>query len=132
MKLTLREQEVLNELDSEWSRPMDVGGRDGSDHSRVLKSLARKGVIERHRRNTLQNAFGSSRGSYMYRIGSIEMEKRQLAKIQKALEAGRLYANLYIAPEEATKAELRQVENHKRLINEVIESLAPTKGDRSK
>lgn len=121
MTLTPREAEVLIELDREWSRPMDVGGRNGSDHSYILARLASKGVIERRRRNTLMNALGSSRGSYEYRIGSAEMTKRQQVKILRALEAGRLYANLYSAPEEATKAELRTVEHHRRDIAEAIE-----------
>lgn len=65
--LTEREREVLADLSHEWARPMDLGGRNGSDHSRVLAALARKGVIERRRRNTLANMRGSTRGSYVYR-----------------------------------------------------------------
>jgi hypothetical protein len=50
-----------------WVRPMDIGGRDGSDHSAILKRLAAKGYAERRRRNSLMNALNSRRGSYEYR-----------------------------------------------------------------
>lgn len=70
--LTVRESEILATLKmdwpNEWVRPMDIGGRNGSDHSRVLTALARKGHIERTRRDSLSNAFGSGRGSYVYRV----------------------------------------------------------------
>jgi hypothetical protein len=67
-RLTARELEVLGDLPpGDFVRPMDIGGRDGSDHSRVLKSLARKGYVERQRRNSLMNWLESSRGSYIYR-----------------------------------------------------------------
>lgn len=54
--LTDREQDQLRELkgwsgvDEDWARPMDVGGRDGSDHSRVLMRLVAKGYarMKRH------------------------------------------------------------------------------------
>jgi hypothetical protein len=67
MKLTEREEEILYQLPNDWCRPMDIGGRDGSDHSAVLKRLAEKGYAERCRRNTLRNEMGSRRGSYVYR-----------------------------------------------------------------
>lgn len=71
-ELTAREREVLAQLKedwpNEWVRPMDIGGRDGSDHSRVLKALAVKGLLERARRNSLANTSRDSRGSYVYRV----------------------------------------------------------------
>lgn len=63
VELTEREREVLKELTADWVRPMDIGGRNGSDHSQVLSSLVRKGLVERKQRS----AFGRSRGSYLYR-----------------------------------------------------------------
>jgi predicted transcriptional regulator len=48
-------------------RPMDIGGRDASYHSATLKKLVEKGLVERKRRNSLMNALGSTRGSYVYR-----------------------------------------------------------------
>lgn len=58
-----------------WARPMDLGGKDGSNHSRVLAALVRKGLVERAPRATLANdrLHGQkprfdSRGSNVYRI----------------------------------------------------------------
>jgi predicted transcriptional regulator len=70
--LSEREREVLNELDDQWVRPMDIGGRDAGDHSRVLRALVRKGLAEKRRRNSLANWLGSSRGSYVYRKAQAE------------------------------------------------------------
>lgn len=71
MKLTSRQLEVLRTLAAcqlRWARPMDVGGRDDSHHSKTLKALARRGLVIRRRRNTLMNMLRSRRGSYVYRI----------------------------------------------------------------
>ena len=57
--LSARELELFEQLTDRWVRPMDIGGRNGSDHSRVLASLVRKGLVERKTR-------GSHR-SYVYR-----------------------------------------------------------------
>ena len=43
-----------------WFRPMDLGGSDASNHSRVLAKLVRQGLVERRSR--------SGRGSYEYRL----------------------------------------------------------------
>lgn len=58
-----------------WARPMDLGGTDGSNHSRVLASLVRKGLVERAQRDTLANDRLNGqrprfdhRGSNVYRI----------------------------------------------------------------
>lgn len=61
--LSERENEVFRELTDQWVRPMDVGGRDGSDHARILAKLVRMGLVERKQRS----AFGRCRGSYLYR-----------------------------------------------------------------
>jgi hypothetical protein len=67
--LTERQAGLLNELrragfrDDEWFRPMDVGGRDGSEHSNILRELCAKGFVERKRRNTSS--------SYLYRLTAI-------------------------------------------------------------
>lgn len=46
--MTDREREVLREFPSnaDWQRPMDVGGRDGTDHSAVIMRLVQKGYVE--------------------------------------------------------------------------------------
>ena len=65
-----QEREVLGELrGGDWVRPMDVGGTDGSHHSRTLARLSEQGLAERRKRNTLTNVVvGGRRGSYVYRI----------------------------------------------------------------
>lgn len=52
----------------EWCRPMDIGGKDCSGHSDILKQLVAKGLVERRKRGTLANFLGHGRGSYEYRI----------------------------------------------------------------
>lgn len=50
----------------EWFIPMQIGGRNGTDHSTVLQQLERKGLIE-----SRQRANGSARplrGSKTYRL----------------------------------------------------------------
>jgi len=61
---------ALRALDgtSAWARPMDVGGRDASPHTRILMKMVRRGLVERQRRWSLANARGSRRGSYQYRL----------------------------------------------------------------
>lgn len=52
-----------------WSRPMDLGAHDGSNHSSRLKRMAAKGLVSRERRNSICNVLiKSARGSYVYRI----------------------------------------------------------------
>ncbi|MGW0162129.1 MarR family transcriptional regulator [Mycobacterium sp. NPDC003323] len=51
--------------DGEWVRPMDVGGRDRSGHSRLLTQLERKGLVESRTRST------GKRGSKLYRLTTI-------------------------------------------------------------
>lgn len=53
----------------EWSRPMDLGAWDASNHSARLRRLITQGLVERQRRNSICNVLlQSSRGSYEYRI----------------------------------------------------------------
>ena len=60
-----RDDEVLREMRGRgWLRPLDVGGADGSHHSRTLARLVKRGQIERRQRGAL----GSSRPSYVYRL----------------------------------------------------------------
>lgn len=57
-----REREVLEALSyTEWLRPMDIGGRDGSHHSATLAKLVARGIVERRSRSAWQ-----TRGSYRY------------------------------------------------------------------
>lgn len=65
--LTPREQRILDLLDDEWQRPMDLGGGNSTHHSATLRNLVKKGYAEKRRRDSLMNALGSSRGSYIYR-----------------------------------------------------------------
>jgi hypothetical protein len=64
MKLTELQREVLEQVDTTWLRPMDMGARDGTHHSAVLAALTRKGLVERKQRGGLAYA----RGSYIYRL----------------------------------------------------------------
>lgn len=61
--LAAHEREVLDNLRHQvgWVRPMDVGGKDASHHSRTLAKLVRLGLAERRRRA------GWTRPSYLYR-----------------------------------------------------------------
>lgn len=72
MKLPLRprDHEVLTDLSLRkgWSRPMDVGGRDSSHHSRTLQKLCAHGLARKAKRATLMNYIGGGRGSWIYRI----------------------------------------------------------------
>ena len=51
-----------------WVRPMDVGGADCSNHSRLLAKLRARGLVERRRRA------GHLRPSYLYRISDAGMK----------------------------------------------------------
>ena len=70
--LTPRQAELLAEVKAigfdvgEWFRPMDVGGRNGSDHSRVLAELVAKGELESRYRAGPGAKF--ARGSKVYRL----------------------------------------------------------------
>jgi hypothetical protein len=67
VKLTKRDLEVLHDLAAgpdAWVRPMDLGGRDGSDHSYRLSKLSRLGLVDARPRSTWAN----QRGSKEYRL----------------------------------------------------------------
>lgn len=81
--MTERELLVLRRLaahSSEFVRPMDIGGRDGSYHSAVLARLCKKGFAAREPRGTLTNYLrgfgkGSKRASsWLYRITPLGFE----------------------------------------------------------
>lgn len=59
----LRMLEHTQQLGECWWRPMDVGGSDGSHHSRTLAKLVRLGLAERRQRGALCKM----RGSWEYR-----------------------------------------------------------------
>lgn len=72
-KLIDRDIEMLDDLGvacrnylqvtgSDWVRPLDCGGSNGSDHSYRLSKLVKYGYAERKRRG------GYTRGSWQYRI----------------------------------------------------------------
>lgn len=63
--LTRDQLDVLDQVCEQWLRPMDMGGRDGSNHSAILSALVRKGLVERKQRG---GHIASARGSYLYRI----------------------------------------------------------------
>lgn len=48
--------------EDEWVRPMDIGGRNGSNHSALLRQLERDGYVESRARST------GIRGSKLYRL----------------------------------------------------------------
>jgi predicted transcriptional regulator len=57
------------ERGEEWSRPMDLGATDASNHSARLRRLITLGLVERQRRNSICNVYlNSARGSYEYKI----------------------------------------------------------------
>lgn len=71
-KLTANQYEVLCALqvweencedDTVWARPMDIGGYDGSHHSKTLGQLVDKGLVKKYRRQV-----GVSGGSNLYAI----------------------------------------------------------------
>jgi len=80
-QLTERERDVLASLTDEWVRPMDIGGRDSSYHSRVLASLFRKGLVERK---------GIS--SYRYRNPNYVKPKPVMTRFDKAMRFTRILA----------------------------------------
>lgn len=74
-----RQREVLEALGAltekgNFVRPMDLGGRDGSHHSKTLRGLVTDGLAERQPRDTLANflrgyGLDSPRArSWLYRI----------------------------------------------------------------
>lgn len=64
----MRSLAVHCERNENGARPMDIGGSDGSYHSATLKALAKRGLVDRVRRNTICNMINSRRGSYLYKI----------------------------------------------------------------
>lgn len=62
--LTENQMEVIQQFGTEtrWLRPLDLGGRDGSNHSAVLAQLVRRGLVESKVRSS------GVRGSRLYRI----------------------------------------------------------------
>ncbi|OKH83344.1 hypothetical protein EB73_07220 [Mycobacterium sp. SWH-M3] len=63
-RLTANQIDMLRQFGSElrWLRPLDLGGRDGSNHSAVLAQLQRRGLVESKVRSH------GTRGSKLYRI----------------------------------------------------------------
>lgn len=61
-QITKRQRDVLRDLSvTEFLRPMDVGGRDGSHHSATLAQLAKLGLVERKKLHAIYCPHGSSR-----------------------------------------------------------------------
>ena len=86
--LHARTVEVLTAMASsglEWHRPMDVGGHDGSHHSRTLAAICERGWVERMPRISIANERGSSRGSYRYRLTSAGRTFGLLARAEEDL-----------------------------------------------
>lgn len=67
-----------------WFKPMNVGGRNGSHHSRTLRKLERKGLIESER---MTWAGASSRGSRRYRITEPGLKAHRELHPQKPADA---------------------------------------------
>jgi len=78
--LTAREAEILrfarDTTDADprrnggWFTPSDIGGYDGSDHSRILRRLVAEhfAMIDEKFRNTFMAAMGSRKAGRLYRI----------------------------------------------------------------
>ena len=67
-ELTGKEVEILQSaqlMGKQWFRPLDIGGTNNSNHSRLLARLVAKGLIERKHRSSHY-----SRPSYLYRVVS--------------------------------------------------------------
>ena len=82
--LTARQLEVLQRLRDldVWARPMDVGGTDCSHHSRTLRQLVAKGLVERAQRRGLRGYLDNYiRGAYEYRL--TERGRRQRAVVSR-------------------------------------------------
>jgi predicted transcriptional regulator len=84
-----RDMQVLAEMlacsgDTDWLRPMDIGGRDASDESYRMAKLARLGLAERVRRNSIANDFGHGRGSYVYRLTGAGIVMCRNPKVSRA------------------------------------------------
>lgn len=80
MKVTLtdRQRTLLRWLDDEAYRtPMDLGGRDGSHHSRTLRQLVSKGYATRRVRGSLLNQI---RGAEYYAYLSTRKRHRSAAR----------------------------------------------------
>lgn len=65
-QLTDAQAWMLDQCSDRWLRPMDMGARDGTNHSALLAALVRKGLVERKQRGWATGAY--ARGSYLYRI----------------------------------------------------------------
>lgn len=65
MKLTQLQRSVLEQCDTRWLRPMDMGAHDATHHSGVLAALVSKGLVERKQRGGMMLY---ARGSYIYRL----------------------------------------------------------------
>jgi DNA-binding MarR family transcriptional regulator len=73
------------QMGDEWSRPMDLGAWDASNHSARLRQLIKKGFVERQRRNSICNVLmNSARGSYEYKI--TEAGRAAVAALNKKTE----------------------------------------------
>lgn len=66
MKPAERRAEILATMEgsTDWFRPMDVGGHNGSKHWYDMACLAKAGVLERRQRG----AGWGGRGSWEYRM----------------------------------------------------------------
>lgn len=62
--LPSRQRELFRALQEhgDWARPLDLGGGDGSHHSKTLRTLVAKGLVDAERR-----AVGVTGGSWLYR-----------------------------------------------------------------
>lgn len=85
--LTERQIEVLRQFGFEagWLRPMDLGGRDGSNHSGILARLEGRGLVESRQRSGGDGG-ARRRGSKVYRLTAAgrseldhELELRRVA-----------------------------------------------------
>lgn len=70
-KLTESQRDMLRQMvwqdgTNAWRRPMDLGARDASPHSKILAQLVRKGLVERKHR------LGST--AWLYRLSRAGVE----------------------------------------------------------
>lgn len=107
--LTEREREILSEANyiyrkpeqgldgygEGWFKPMHVGGHNRSYHSRTLKQLVKKGLIE------AKQCGGYSRGSKRYRITELALQRFQWIK-----DGGAVSGDANVAQETAVSSSL--------------------------
>lgn len=79
--LTKRERDVLTALSQtgyDWNRLLDIGGSNGSDHSRIVRKLAARGFVAM---KVTGGSMTQQRRTYRYGItvlGQMQLESQRV------------------------------------------------------